>query len=36
LEFNGIKDPISELKTNQILRIPTMERVTTAISNLGV
>jgi hypothetical protein len=36
LEFNGIKDPLSELKTNQILRIPTMERVTKAISNLGV
>lgn len=33
-EFNGIKDPLFELKMGQILRIPKLERVLTAIDAL--
>lgn len=33
-EFNGIKDPLFELKLGQILRIPAFERVLTAIEQL--
>ena len=33
-EFNGIKDPLFELKMGQILRIPALERVLTAIEQL--
>jgi nucleoid-associated protein YgaU len=33
-EFNGIRDPLFELKLGQILRIPAIERVLTAVSKL--
>lgn len=33
-EFNGIKDPLFELKMGQILRIPALERVLVAIEQL--
>lgn len=33
-EFNGIKDPLFELKLGQILRIPALRRVLTAIEAL--
>ena len=33
-EFNGIKDPLFELKMGQILRIPDISRVLEAISKL--
>lgn len=33
-EFNNIRDPLFELKLNQILRIPAIERVLAAISAL--
>ena len=33
-EFNGIKDPLFELKLGTILRIPEKERVLEAIENL--
>lgn len=33
-EFNGIKDPLFELKLGQILRIPALERVLAAIESL--
>lgn len=35
-EFNGIKDPLFELKMGQILRIPALERVLVAIEQLEV
>lgn len=34
-EFNGIRDPLFELKLGQILRIPALDRVMAAISELG-
>lgn len=33
-EFNGVKDPLFELKIGQILRIPDLSRVIQAISKL--
>lgn len=33
-EFNGIKDPLFELRMGQILRIPALERVLVAIEQL--
>lgn len=33
-EFNGIRDPMFELKIGQILRIPALERVLAAIAAL--
>lgn len=33
-EFNGIRDPMFELKLGQILRIPALKRVLAAISAL--
>lgn len=33
-EFNGIRDPLFELKLGQILRIPALERVLSAIEAL--
>lgn len=33
-EFNGIRDPLFELKLGQILRIPAIDRVLAAISKL--
>lgn len=33
-EFNGIRDPLFELKLGQILRIPDLNRVLRAISEL--
>lgn len=33
-EFNGIQDPITELKVGQILRIPEINRVLDAINGL--
>lgn len=32
-EFNGIMDPLFDLRMNQILRIPSLERVVAAIQN---
>lgn len=32
-EFNGIMDPLFDLKMGQILRIPSLERVVQAITN---
>lgn len=34
-EFNQINDPFFELKQGQLLRIPSLERVITAIEKLG-
>jgi hypothetical protein len=34
-EFNGIKDPLSEIKEGTLLRIPALERVLKAIQELG-
>lgn len=34
-EYNGIRNPLLDLKPGQILRIPQLERVNEAISNLG-
>ena len=34
-EFNGIKDPLFELKIGQILRIPNKERLIDAINRLN-
>jgi hypothetical protein len=34
-EFNNIRDPFFELKAGQILRIPSRQRVITAISELN-
>jgi hypothetical protein len=34
-EFNNIRDPFFELKAGQILRIPALDRVLEAISQLG-
>lgn len=34
-EFNNIRDPFFELKSGQILRIPELNRVLEAISQLG-
>ena len=34
-EFNNIRDPLFDLKLNQILRIPSIERVLEAIDKLG-
>lgn len=33
-EFNSIMDPLFDLKTNQILRIPSLDRVVKAIENI--
>jgi len=35
-EFNGIRDPLFELKIGTILRIPEKEKVLSAIENLEV
>jgi hypothetical protein len=35
-EYNGIRDPVFDLKTGQIIKIPTMDRVNGAIAKLGV
>lgn len=35
LQYNSIRDPIFELRSGQVLRIPTMDRVNTAIQQLG-
>ncbi len=35
-EYNGIRDPVFDLKSGQILRIPTLERVNSAIAKLGM
>jgi hypothetical protein len=35
-EFNNINDPLFGLNTGQILRLPQLERVLTAISNLAL
>jgi hypothetical protein len=34
-EFNNIRDPLFELKSGQILRIPALDRVLEAIGQLG-
>lgn len=34
-EYNGIIDPLFDLKTGQILKIPTFQRVTAAIQAMG-
>lgn len=33
-EFNGIRDPLFDLQTGQILRIPELDRVLDALANL--
>ncbi len=35
-DFNGIRDPLFDLKLGTILRIPALERVLAAIDQLGV
>lgn len=35
LQYNGIRDPIFQLKSGMIIRIPTIQRVTDAIALLG-
>lgn len=34
-EYNQIRDPIFDLRIGQIIRIPSIDRVTAAISKLG-
>lgn len=33
-EYNGIMDPLFDLKANQVLRIPSLNRVLAAINNI--
>lgn len=35
-EYNGIRDPVFDLRMGQIIRIPTIDRVNAAIAKLGV
>lgn len=35
-EFNGIRDPLFELRPGQILRIPELDRVLEAVRNIGL
>lgn len=35
-EYNGIRDPVFELRSGQILKIPSIARITAAITRLGV
>lgn len=33
-EFNGIRDPLFDLKNGQVIRLPELERVIQAVTNL--
>lgn len=35
LEYNNIRDPLFELKINQVIRIPSIDRVLAAISTMN-